>query len=113
MKSLTIDPRIEADDRLRSLVDKANRLLESELGPSGETVSASWQLDELLEDNQVVRNSRSKSRIGPVARGPSSRSRNWPVRDKRPPDLYDYGVTCSRFARTGKSRRLLSLQTFL
>jgi len=29
-------------------VDKANRLLESELGPSGDTVSASWQ----LEDNQ-------------------------------------------------------------
>jgi hypothetical protein len=48
MKSLTIDPRIEADDRLLSLVDKANRLLESELGPSGDTVSASWQ----LEDNQ-------------------------------------------------------------
>jgi hypothetical protein len=48
MKSLTIDPRIKADDRLRSLVDKANRLLESELGPSGDTVSASWQ----LEDNQ-------------------------------------------------------------
>ena len=48
MKSLTIDPRIEADDRLRSLVDNANRLLESELGPSGDTVSASWQ----LEDNQ-------------------------------------------------------------
>lgn len=52
MKSLTIDPRIVADDRLLSLVDKANRLLESELGPSGDTVSASWQLDELLEDNQ-------------------------------------------------------------
>jgi hypothetical protein len=52
MKSLTIDPRIEADDRLRSLVDKANRLLDSELGPSADTVSASWQLDELLEDNQ-------------------------------------------------------------
>jgi len=51
MKSLTIDPRIEADDRLLSLVDKANRLLESELGPSGDTVSASWQLDERLEDN--------------------------------------------------------------
>lgn len=51
MKSLTIDPRIEADDRLRSLVDRANRLLESELGPSGDTVSTSWQLDELLEDN--------------------------------------------------------------
>jgi len=48
MKSPTIDPRIEADDRLLSLVDKANRLLESELGPSGDTVSASWQ----LEDNQ-------------------------------------------------------------
>lgn len=48
MKSLTIDPRIEADDRLLSLVDKANRLLEIELGPSGDTVSASWQ----LEDNQ-------------------------------------------------------------
>jgi len=48
MKSLTIDPRIEADDRLLSLVDKANRLLESELGPSGDIVSASWQ----LEDNQ-------------------------------------------------------------
>ncbi|MGA7496377.1 MAG: hypothetical protein WBX00_06565 [Isosphaeraceae bacterium] len=51
MKSVTIDPRIEADDRLLSLVDKANRLLESELGPSGDTVSASWQLDERLEDN--------------------------------------------------------------
>jgi len=51
MKSPTIDPRIEADDRLLSLVDKANRLLESELGPSGDTVSASWQLDERLEDN--------------------------------------------------------------
>lgn len=48
MKSLTIDPRIEADDRLMSLVNRANRLLESELGPSGDTVSASWQ----LEDNQ-------------------------------------------------------------
>jgi len=48
MKSPTIDPRIEADDRHLSLVDKANRLLESELGPSGDTVSASWQ----LEDNQ-------------------------------------------------------------